>query len=321
MDSTVKRRGRPPKAKSQENEERLEIEDTLEELQSLEKVKQTTFLEEDDDMEEENNELIDNELDQQSDQQSDEENDEFEQIDDDLIDFCGDQETSPEITSPEWHDYVMSKFSDDELEDNKYKPGEKCPKVDGLRRVAELLLGDLLESNIQIITHANQGNFVTAHCELVFDVDGQQKKYSEVGDCNIEATNAPYNLFPSSIASTRAEGRALRKALKLRKTVAAEEVNLGNDNEAASPNINLEQKYENDAPINNALINAIDLICKRKGVNGDSFVAMEIPSGKLNEATFGQGKEMMVKLNNYGDGKKNAVPEHLVGYKEGWLKV
>ena len=46
---------------------------------------------------------------------------------------------APDYLSPEWDAYVMSQFEPNELIDG-------YPNVAGLRRVAELLLGPILES-------------------------------------------------------------------------------------------------------------------------------------------------------------------------------
>ena len=45
----------------------------------------------------------------------------------------------PSVTSPDWNDYVLSLFEKDELYDGR-------PKCHGLRRVAELLLGEIVSS-------------------------------------------------------------------------------------------------------------------------------------------------------------------------------
>ena len=52
---------------------------------------------------------------------------------------------SPDQLSPEWHDYVMGQFQDYELVEIN---GEKYPNCYGLRRVVELLIGDIVERNI-----------------------------------------------------------------------------------------------------------------------------------------------------------------------------
>ena len=52
-------------------------------------------------------------------------------------------EEGPDILSAEWHDYAMGKFLDSELVEIN---GDKYPNCYGLRRVAELLIGTIIES-------------------------------------------------------------------------------------------------------------------------------------------------------------------------------
>ena len=49
------------------------------------------------------------------------------------------EDDTPSIFSPEWHNYVMSHFEKNELIDGN-------PVCAGLRRVAEFLLGDIVET-------------------------------------------------------------------------------------------------------------------------------------------------------------------------------
>ena len=122
----------------------------------------------------------------------------------------------PDPTSPEWNDYVLSLFEKNEMYDGR-------PLCHGLRRVAELLLGRIVSSRPTKIFAPQGGNEIgraTVVWELVFK-DGSL--FSDVADCWEGNTDDAFCVFNTATAATRAEGRALRKALRLR-TVAAEEM-------------------------------------------------------------------------------------------------
>ena len=71
---------------------------------------------------------------------------------------------------------------------------------------------------------------MVAACECIVSSNEQfngYKSVTEVADASPENTDFPYSKFLTAIAGTRAEGRALRKFLRLRKVVTAEEVGSG----------------------------------------------------------------------------------------------
>ena len=122
----------------------------------------------------------------------------------------------PNPTDVEWNDYVLSLFDEKELYDGR-------PLCAGLRRVAELLLGRMVISRPTQVFPPTEGDSIgraTVIWEVVFE-DGSV--FSDVADCWEGNTDDTFCVFNTATAATRAEGRALRKALRL-KTVAAEEM-------------------------------------------------------------------------------------------------
>lgn len=120
------------------------------------------------------------------------------------------------ITDVEWNDYVLSNFNDNEMFDGR-------PLCAGLRRVAELLLGRIVVSRPTQIFPPTSGDEIgraTVVWEVVFE-DGSI--FSDVADAWEGNTDDTFCVFNTATAATRAEGRALRKALRI-KTVAAEEM-------------------------------------------------------------------------------------------------
>jgi hypothetical protein len=141
----------------------------------------------------------------------------------------------PSYTDVGWHEYVMSQFKESEL-DRGY------PKVEGMRRIAELLLGEVVFSgavdyrSTMPIEGSDPGRSVVNYeiriawkngVEPFVAVDGFAsytiRTFRGLASCypgNVKGS--VFIVFPESIAETRAEARALRKALGL-KVVAAEE--------------------------------------------------------------------------------------------------
>jgi hypothetical protein len=145
-----------------------------------------------------------------------------------------DTNSTPRMGSPEWSDYVMSHFTPEEL-DNGY------PKVDGLRRVAQNLLGEIVFSGIQQIFPSSESSTI-GRVTVVYAIefawsygvelrhrdlsafDYPLKRFSDVSDAWSGNAEYKYAVHTASLAATKAEARVLRKALQLR-TIAAEEMN------------------------------------------------------------------------------------------------
>lgn len=137
-----------------------------------------------------------------------------------------DQETSiPGFGDPEWSDYVMQQFKDNEL-------FEGFPKVNGLRRVTHVVLGPILESYSDLIqapqvihNSGERSSAISRHCVTVKTPYGIMK-YGDIGEAkgtgNEPTLQGKFAAFEISISATRAEARTLRKLLHLN-TVAHEE--------------------------------------------------------------------------------------------------
>lgn len=138
--------------------------------------------------------------------------------------------------TPEWQDYVMSQFREDELVDG-------CPKCNGMRRIAQLVLGDIVSSKpTQVFVVGNDPRTVTVLYEVVFDwklntvvdygnlgvLQNDFRTFGGLADCTEEKT--VYGRHPAATAESKAEARALRKALALN-VVTAEEKLTGADDE------------------------------------------------------------------------------------------
>jgi hypothetical protein len=201
-------------------------------------------------------------------------------------------QTRPDYLSPEWDSYVMEQFAPNELMDGH-------PNTAGLRRVAELLLGPIVESGpTQVFPSEGNGpTRATVVFSITFDWgdSGKTRKYSEVADVWHGNTDAIFTAYAVATASTRAEGRALRKALKLRKC-AAEELT---KNDVAK--IVAEETVEK---ISNEQISFIDSKCKKLDINVVAFInSGEKQYRSIYDVTRETAAKMIKKLSEFTNDK------------------
>lgn len=204
----------------------------------------------------------------------------------------------PSISSPEWHNFVMSHFTKEELIDN-------CPTADGLRRVTELLLGPIIAvipRVHQCPTPDNQQR-ATVSVEIHIRMPEFDVIYGDAVDSFPGNTDGEYTMFPVATATTRAEARCLRKALRLRKIIASEEkVNSAQQEKSVDAETFPEV-------ITSSQIATINLMCGRCGININKFLAEnQVPS--LEKATFEDGSRLCGVLGGYIR-DISTVPENL----------
>lgn len=133
----------------------------------------------------------------------------------------------PEMYSPEWKDYIMSQFRPKELVDG-------YPTCDGLRRVVEQEIGQILEFGPRAVVPALD-KFglpmctVTYYVTILREFNGlpQECSYGEVADAWDASMTGDYKIYPAACAATRAEGRIYRKLLNIK--ASAEEVERDSD--------------------------------------------------------------------------------------------
>jgi len=220
---------------------------------------------------------------------------------------------TPKMTDPEWNDYAMSLFEDNELMDG-------MPLAAGLRRVAELVLGPIMFSGpVQVFPPSNDNSHGRA--TVVFKVEFKSGVcYSEVADCWEGNTDDAFCAYAVATASTRAEARALRKALRLR-AVAAEEITKKNTAQIVR-DISKSQgadktggEYEDSARMSDAQANFISIKCKQLKVNAKTLFGEVLKiKGKI---TKKKASEAIEVLNKYQREPDN-IPSSVLGYVEEW---
>ncbi len=115
---------------------------------------------------------------------------------------------------------------------------------------------------------------------------------------------APFNKHLVATACTKAEGKALRRALKIRVQTAEE---LSSENE---------EEFNTDEPINDQQIVAIKMLCKRNDVDLVKFVTANSDNPKtIRDIKNLEGRLMINKLSGF---QREGTPDDLAGYNDNW---
>lgn len=218
-------------------------------------------------------------------------------------------ETVPERTSVEWNDYVMGFFTDQELIDGN-------PLVAGLRRVAELLIGEIVSSKPTQI-HFQEDPMspigrVTVMYEVIFKNGDKEKVYADVADVWKGNTDDMFAVHAPATASTKAEARALRKALQIR-AVAAEELTSKDVHKYLSDT----EPTQHSTRIDKNQVTLIDTQCKKMDIDVIKF----INSGEDEyDSIYSVPKDKAVKMIKSLNNKKNSgkIEPEIKGYQQGW---
>lgn len=226
------------------------------------------------------------------------------------------EDPKPENVTPnhlEWTDHVLGLLSDDEKISGN-------PTTDGLRRIFEIALNcTVIESTSHVVQSPDQNNekraTVVHTLGFILNDDASDKgilnKRTVSGAADVYWGNCDkiYRNHPVAVAETRAEGRALRRALKLRKVVAAEELAKEIDDEINGNSIN---------KINNNQINFMDVISKRLDVDITKVLElMSVDPTKIYSIDYEKAVEIVQKLTSYQQ-DMTSIPDNVKGYNSSW---
>jgi|TARA_Y100000592_G_scaffold18705_3_gene28615 hypothetical protein len=222
---------------------------------------------------------------------------------------------SPMPTDPKWNDYVLSLFEENELFD-------KMPLTNGLRRVAELLMGRIVFSGPSQVFPPQSGNEIgrsTVIWKIQFE-DGST--FCDVADSWEGNTDDMFCVYSTATAATRAEGRALRKALRLR-VVAAEEVTK-KDTAKIAQDISKKKgldvsssEYDSSGTMTGPQANFIDGKSKQLNVDAQKVLKEVANVVNISKTTKKQASDVIEKLNEYQQ-KKDTIPTDFIGYNQDW---
>lgn len=217
-------------------------------------------------------------------------------------------DTIPHHLDAKWSDYVLSLFAPDELVDVN---GAK-PLVSGLRRVAEILIGEIVSSGPTQVFPPAEGRG-PGRATVVFEVIFENgKRYAEVADCWEGNTDDAFVVFNTATASTRAEARCLRKALKL-KTVSAEEITSKNTTKTAleasraKSTEESDGEFANEAPRSAKQDSFINTLCDRAGIDRGKYLKYVFGVEDDNKLSKKIASDAITQLNSYIQ-KKDETP-------------
>lgn len=222
-------------------------------------------------------------------------------------------EDAPSMLSPEWHEYAMTLFAEDELMNGH-------PLVNGLRRVAELVLGPISFSGPTWVKPTERDDH-HGRATVIFTVEfASGIKCAEVADSWEGNTDDTFCAFAVAIASTRAEARALRKVLKI-KGVAAEELTK-KDTAKIVRDISKQKQstsgdYDDQSRMSDAQLNFIDIKCKQMNVDGSKLFKEVFNVTSNRKVSKKVASEIIDCLNEY-QRDSSTIPESIVGYNEEW---
>lgn len=240
------------------------------------------------------------------------------------------EDDRPRYDSPEWNNYVMGLFDEEELIDGKY------PNVNSLRRLAELLLGEITFSGPvkveQTMDPEHTGKaVVTYQVSIAWKLDDHYatrhidlesglpvRTFTSVASSWVGNTDDIFAVFPESIAETRAEGRALRRALRLN-VVCADELTK-KDTAAYVQKQKLTKpttgEWEEESPITDQQVNTIKLMCNRLGIDLTKFINSGSKNySDIHDVTRTAAAGMLKQLNRYQStgGDAIEIPQNLIG--------
>jgi hypothetical protein len=218
----------------------------------------------------------------------------------------------PSHNDIEWTDYVLSLLSDDE----KIKGN---PTTDGLRRVFEIALKcTVIHSDTVVIQSPSPDNEkrATVTHKLTYIINdpnlaSELSIRSTTGAADVYWGNCDkiYRNHPVAVAETRAEGRALRRALKLRKVVAAEELTEDTEDHPDGNSVN---------KITNNQINFIDVIAQRLNINVSKLLKQQSMETKNVYDLAHQNAVDIIRLLSKYQQNVGEIPEDIIGYNNEW---
>lgn len=229
----------------------------------------------------------------------------------------------PSITSPEWNDFVMSQFHESEVVHQGEK--DKIPLTAGLRRVAELLLGRIVFSGpVQVFPPKDDNSHGRAVVTWKVEFDNGTC-FSDVADCWEGNTDDMFCAYAVATAATRAEARALRKALRIR-AIAFEEVTKKDTASIvrAKSQINSPEyttgEYEEKSKMTDNQSNFIGLKCKALNINPTALFSEVFNIKSTRNITKSLASQIIDEINKY-QRESDKIPSSIKGYVEDWRNV
>ncbi len=217
--------------------------------------------------------------------------DAVESIDDTVLADIPAGSRHPKMGDLDWSDYVLTFLDPSEFNTHK---GNKLPKTEGLYRIIERVLDcQIIKSDPDLLDKSDDGVVTVKHTlELLMNNQpGLVKTFGGLCDVSTSNLDPPFSKYLAANGGTRAKGRALRDALRLKVCVAEE----------------LSTVAEEEAEIDKALSPAsgvqkaaIKNMCSKLKINVDKFISSgEYKYATLDKVPYGKAQLMHVTLNNW----------------------
>jgi len=215
----------------------------------------------------------------------------------------------------DWTDYVLGLLSEDEKISGN-------PTTDGLRRIFEKALNCRVIASVSDVVQTPEPNnekraTVVHSITYILNNGAIYLTQPELNTVTINGAadvfwgncDKVYRNYPVAVAETRAEGRALRRALKLRKVVAAEEISKEIDDH---PDENSVSKISTNQ------VNFIDVMARRLDINVVSLIKqLAITETDVYNISHENAVRISQQLTSYGQ-DVNKIPSDLIGYQPTW---
>ena len=221
----------------------------------------------------------------------------------------------PNITDLGWTDYVLGLLSDDEKIAGN-------PTTDGLRRIFELALNCVVISAttniVQSPSPENEKRATAVHSitYLLKHKDTENPDLNEAyrtidGAADVYWGNCDkiYRNHSVAVAETRAEGRALRRALRLRKVVAAEEL---------AKDIEDHPDQDTVSKISNNQINFIDVMSQRLNINVVKLLEHNNLKSDNVYSLLHEDAVNIIRMLSKFQQNTSEIPENILGYSTDW---
>lgn len=205
----------------------------------------------------------------------------------------------PLMTSADWSSYCMTLFAHGETD------GDGNPRVHGLRRVAEFVLGQITSTDVTVVQAPNPENEYSAcvTCRIEFiNQEGMTSYFSGAADANPINVEPAFARYATAMAETRAMARALRTALRL-KCVAAEEL-------TTLPVV--ERSVKPSGTIESYQITGILKSCRDMKIDAMRFITSGGSNyGSIDEMSKEGGTKALKLLNKYFQ-DQSQIPEEIL---------
>ena len=241
---------------------------------------------------------------------------------DDIIEQQDDDDEELETTElttdilpshPDWKEYVLSQFDESEIFE---ADGNKYPSLSGLRRVVELILGDIIFSGpvdsktthptpelplgactvtyeIQLLWKLGMPNYISLDANLPVKV------FRGMAGAHQNNVDGDFALYPEAIAETRAEARALRKALSL-SVVSYDEISRKKADDIIKPQETIVSDWNPEDMINDTQKTTITMKCEQFNIDLMKFINSGSKQyDSIDKVTKGTAAAMIKTLSSY----------------------